>query len=92
MASYLQILLKTEKQLMSDKDTFYENLKNQLDDTTKFPGDYMYKFIVPTDQNQVEQVKDLFTAGGMNGMLGTIWLIICAMVFGGAMELSLIHI
>ena len=50
--------------MMNDKDAFYENLKNQLDDTTKFPGDYMYKFIVPTDQNQVEEVKDLFNAGG----------------------------
>ena len=32
------------------------------------------------------ELNDLFTAGGMNGMLGTIWLIICAMVFGGDME------
>lgn len=28
----------------------------------------------------------LFTAKGMNGMLGTIWLIVCAMVFGGIMD------
>ena len=33
-----------------------------------------------------EMLSDLFSAGGMNGMLGTIWLIICAMVFGGVME------
>jgi NhaC family Na+:H+ antiporter len=32
------------------------------------------------------ELNDLFTSGGMNGMLGTIWLIICAMVFGGVME------
>ncbi len=31
-------------------------------------------------------LKDLFSAGGMSGMLGTIWLIICAMVFGGVMD------
>ncbi len=31
-------------------------------------------------------LNDLFTAGGMSGMLGTIWLIICAMVFGGVMD------
>ena len=31
-------------------------------------------------------LNDLFTAGGMKGMLGTIWLIICAMVFGGVMD------
>ncbi len=29
---------------------------------------------------------DLFSSGGMKGMLDTIWLIICAMVFGGIME------
>ncbi len=32
------------------------------------------------------ELNDLFTAGGMSGMLGTIWLIICAMVFGGVMD------
>ena len=31
-------------------------------------------------------LNDLFTSGGMEGMLGTIWLIICAMVFGGIMD------
>ncbi|MDA8917363.1 Na+/H+ antiporter NhaC [Flavobacteriaceae bacterium] len=33
-----------------------------------------------------ELLNDLFTSGGMQGMLGTIWLIICAMVFGGVMD------
>ena len=33
-----------------------------------------------------KELNDLFSAGGMNGMLGTIWLIICAMVFGGVMD------
>ena len=32
------------------------------------------------------ELNDLFSAGGMKGMLGTIWLIICAMVFGGVMD------
>jgi len=31
-------------------------------------------------------LADLFTAGGMAKMLGTIWLILCAMVFGGIMD------
>ena len=31
-------------------------------------------------------LNDLFSSGGMVGMLGTIWLIICAMVFGGIMD------
>jgi len=33
-----------------------------------------------------ETLNDLFTAGGMNGMLWTIYLIVCAMVFGGIMD------
>jgi len=31
-------------------------------------------------------LEDLFAASGMAGMLSTIWLIICAMVFGGVMD------
>jgi NhaC family Na+:H+ antiporter len=31
-------------------------------------------------------LNDLFSSGGMEGMLGTIWLIMCAMVFGGIMD------
>lgn len=33
-----------------------------------------------------EKLNELFQSGGMDGMLGTIWLIICAMVFGGVMD------
>jgi len=32
------------------------------------------------------ELNDLFKGKGMVGMLGTIWLIICAMVFGGVMD------
>lgn len=32
------------------------------------------------------EVDELLVAKGMGGMLGTIWLILCAMCFGGAME------
>jgi NhaC family Na+:H+ antiporter len=38
---------------------------------------------VPTE---VSELVDLFKGKGMVGMLGTIWLIICAMVFGGVMD------
>lgn len=31
-------------------------------------------------------LNELFSSGGMKGMLNTIWLVICAMVFGGIME------
>ena len=41
------------------------------------------KSVIPTDN---ATLTDLFTSGGMEKMLGTIWLIICAMVFGGIMD------
>lgn len=37
-------------------------------------------------------ISDLLVAKGMSGMLNTIWLILCAMIFGGVMESSgLLH-
>jgi NhaC family Na+:H+ antiporter len=33
-----------------------------------------------------EKLNDLFSSGGMKGMLWTIFLIVCAMVFGGVMD------
>ncbi len=35
-----------------------------------------------------EMVNSLLETGGMSGMLNTVWLIICAMIFGGIMESS----
>lgn len=34
----------------------------------------------------IKRLKKLFGSGGMNGMLWTIYLIICAMIFGGVMD------
>lgn len=43
-----------------------------------------------TTKTQIEtsntELNDLFAAKGMEGMLSTIWLILCAMVFGGVMD------
>ncbi len=49
---------------MSDKKEFYTKLKTQLDDTTNFPADYLYKFIVPTEANQVAEVETIFNNTG----------------------------
>jgi NhaC family Na+:H+ antiporter len=35
-----------------------------------------------------DMVNELLSSGGMSGMLGTIWLILSAMIFGGVMEAS----
>lgn len=58
--------------------------------TLNFQGIYrviMDSITVQTTINTSNLIlKDLFVAKGMAGMLPTIWLIICAMVFGGIME------
>ncbi|PDH53709.1 MAG: sodium:proton antiporter [Cryomorphaceae bacterium MED-G14] len=51
-----------------------------------------YEFIINSivSETKIEtgnsSLDDLFYTGGMKGMLNTIWLVICAMIFGGVME------
>lgn len=49
---------------MKEKESFYKKLKTQLDDTTTFPADYLYKFIVSADGNKVEEVQSIFDNTG----------------------------
>jgi len=52
----------------------------------------MYRMIMGTMFGGVDivtsntQLNDLFSSGGMQGMLDTVWLILAAMTFGGVME------
>jgi NhaC family Na+:H+ antiporter len=56
-----------------DFSTGYKGIMNAITVETSIP-------------TKNEALKGLFTAGGMSKMLGTIWLILCAMVFGGIMD------
>jgi hypothetical protein len=49
---------------MSDRTAFYEKLKSDLNQDTTFPSKYLFKFIVPSKDNEVKQVEDLFDIGG----------------------------
>jgi len=55
-----------------------------------FVSFYKGVFIALTESVQIETtnklLSDLFSSNGMAGMLGTIWLIICAMVLGGSLQ------
>ncbi|MDP5045487.1 MAG: sodium:proton antiporter, partial [Leeuwenhoekiella sp.] len=59
-------------------------------DTLTFKSGYMGVMNAITVDTAIEttneNLNDLFAASGMAGMLGTIWLIICAMTFGGIMD------
>ncbi|MCK0125588.1 Na+/H+ antiporter NhaC [Gelidibacter sp. F2691] len=59
-----------------DSLTFYTGYKGLMDAITVDTS-------IPTDN---EALKGLFSSGGMSSMLGTVWLILCAMVFGGIMD------
>jgi len=45
---------------MANKEEFYNNLRIKLEENTKFPSDYLYKFIVPTTKNQEKEVVEVF--------------------------------
>lgn len=52
---------------------FYRVLMNSLTVDMAYPAEHPV-------------LKELLSSGGMSGMLGTIWLILAAMIFGGSME------
>ena len=45
-----------------DKKTkeFYIRLKEELTNTSTWPSEYLYKFIVPTDKNKIVEVENAF--------------------------------
>lgn len=50
-----------------DKDKseeFYARLKEQLYENTSWPSNYLYKFIVPTDQKRIDQINNIFNNTG----------------------------
>jgi NhaC family Na+:H+ antiporter len=67
------IVLQASGETTASGINYYKGIMNALTVATE----------VPTDN---ETLKDLFKSKGMSGMLGTIWLVLCAMVFGGVME------
>lgn len=50
---------------MSKKeDDFYKKLKISLEESTRFPSDYMFKFIIPNNSKQEVQIKAIFDFQG----------------------------
>lgn len=49
-----------------DKKTqeFYERLKEELDNANVWPAEYLFKFIVPTEDGNVETVENAFNDMG----------------------------
>lgn len=49
---------------MKNQDEFYKKLKINLEETTKFPSKYMFKFIIPADEAKAEKINDIFSHTG----------------------------
>ncbi len=45
-------------------EEFYTRLKEQLEESTKWPSNYLYKFIVPTDGEKIAEIHTIFDNTG----------------------------
>jgi len=45
-------------------EEFYARLKEQLLETTQWPSSYLYKFIIPTDEEKKRQINGIFDNTG----------------------------
>ena len=59
--SQLTTIFAKNNAMHTDKsDEFYKRLKVQLEDTSTWPSDYLYKFIVPTAGDKIKRIQDIF--------------------------------
>ncbi len=65
---------------------FQERAISNISETSILSGFIYYKVILQAMFGEITIGSDLLSSKGMFGMLNTVWLIICAMIFGGVME------
>ncbi|MGY5846736.1 DUF493 family protein [Salegentibacter sp. HM20] len=44
----------------NNSEEFYDKLKAQLQDTSLWPSEYLYKFIVPSNKEKIREIEDIF--------------------------------
>lgn len=49
---------------MNKEEDFYNKLKLSLDETTTFPSEYMFKFIIPSSKEKFNQIENIFNYSG----------------------------
>lgn len=45
-------------------EEFYAKLKKQLEETTEWPSEYLYKFIVPSSNKKIAEIEAIFDCMG----------------------------
>ncbi len=48
----------------NNPDEFYKRLKEKLTETSTWPSDYLYKFIVKSDSENISQIHKIFDNTG----------------------------
>ena len=48
----------------SNPETFYSNLKEKLQDTSSWPSEYLYKFIIKSNPSKVNTIETIFDNTG----------------------------
>jgi len=43
-----------------ERDDFYDKLKVKLAETAEWPSEYLYKFIVPSSNEKIAEVENIF--------------------------------
>lgn len=54
--SWIRIIMSTDK----NQDEFYDKLRSQLYETASWPSEYLYKFIVLSDGDKIQQIESIF--------------------------------
>ena len=73
---------------------FQPNIILEITESNQMNFSNAYKAVINSMSTETnistpnEDLNSLLSTGGMYGMLNTIWLIICAMIFGGIMEVT----
>jgi len=44
----------------ANPEEFYKSLKEKLENNHDFPGDYLFKFIIPTDEAKLTEIYKVF--------------------------------
>ncbi|MBS3738375.1 DUF493 family protein [Mesohalobacter halotolerans] len=48
----------------SETEQFYNKLEQRLQETSNWPSEYIFKFILPTDKTKIDKISDIFNHTG----------------------------
>ena len=58
------MIVEHVKNPMKDQNEFFKKLKVTLEETITFPTEYIYKFIISSEEAKAKEIKDIFNHTG----------------------------